>query len=106
MKITLSLGGDVILYAHYEASCLFVNKQVFFLQVLQFGAELSDGGNVVDLSHIAPNTLDFIKAGESAMSVAKAYLSKVPPSISRDDIELAAPITKMDKVSFFLIDIL
>jgi len=67
-------------------------------QVLQFGAELTDGGNVVDLSHIAPNTLDFITAGESAISVAKAYLSKVPPSISRDDIELAAPITKMDKV--------
>ena len=74
--------------------------------MLQFGAELSEGGNVVDLSHIAPNSLDFIKAGESAMSVAKAYLSKVPPSISRDDIELAAPITKMDKVSLFLIDIL
>ena len=63
-----------------------------------FGAELSDGGNVVDLTHIAPNTLDFITAGDSALNVAKSYMSNAPPTINRADIELLAPITKMDKV--------
>ena len=63
-----------------------------------FGAELSDGGNVVDLSHIAPNTLDFIAAGDSAVKVAKAYMENAPPTIPRSDIELTASISKMDKV--------
>ena len=63
-----------------------------------FGAELSDGGNVVDLTHIAPNTLDFIAAGDSAVKVAKAYMENAPPTIARSDIELTAPISKMDKV--------
>merc|ERR1711953_341814 len=67
-------------------------------QVCLFGAELSDGGSVVDLTHIAPNTRDFITAGDSALNVAKAYLATSPPVISREDIELRAPITKMDKV--------
>ena len=52
----------------------------------------------MDLTHIAPNTKDFITAGESALNVAKAYLATTPPVISREDIELRAPITKMDKV--------
>ena len=68
------------------------------VQVCLFGAELADGGSVVDLTHIAPNTRDFITAGESALNVAKAYLATSPPVISREDIELRAPITKMDKV--------
>ena len=63
-----------------------------------FGAELTDGGGVVDLTHIAPNTKDFITAGESALNVAKAYLATSPPVITREDIELRAPITRMDKV--------
>jgi len=67
-------------------------------QVCLFGAELSDGGSVVDLTHIAPNTLDFITAGDSALSVAKSYLDTSPPTINREDIELRAPVTKMDKV--------
>jgi len=67
-------------------------------QVRLFGAELSDGGNVVDLTHIAPNTLDFIAAGDSAVKVAKAYMDNAPPTIARSDIELTAPISKMDKV--------
>merc|ERR1712241_736853 len=36
--------------------------------------------------------------GDSALNVAKAYLATTPPVISREDIELRAPITKMDKV--------
>ena len=68
-------------------------------QVCLFGAELSDGGSVVDLTHIAPNTRDFITAGNSALNVAKAYLATSPPVISREDIELRAPITNMDKVN-------
>ena len=68
------------------------------VQVCLFGAELADGGSVVDLTHIAPNTRDFITAGDSALNVAKAYLATMPPVISREDIELRAPITKMDKV--------
>jgi len=63
-----------------------------------FGAELVDGGNIVDLTHIAPNALDFVRGGENAMSVAKAYIATSPPSISRTDADLAAPITGMDKV--------
>lgn len=70
------------------------------MQVRLFGAELSDGGNVVDLTHIAPNTLDFIAAGDSAVKVAKAYMDNAPPTIARSDIELTAPISKMDKVNF------
>ena len=53
---------------------------------------------MVDLTHIAPNTLDFITAGDSALSVAKSYLDTSPPTINREDIELRAPVTKMDKV--------
>jgi len=63
-----------------------------------FGAELIDGGSIVDLSHIAPSSLDFVRGGENAMSVAKAYIATSPPSISRTDADLAAPITGMDKV--------
>ena len=52
----------------------------------------------MDLTHIAPNTLDFVTAGDAALSVAKSYLATSPPSIRREDIELRAPITRMDKV--------
>ena len=52
----------------------------------------------MDLTHIAPNTLDFITAGDSALNVAKSYLATSPPAINREDIELRAPITRMDKV--------
>ena len=62
------------------------------------GAELSDGGNIVDLTHIAPNTLDFVRGGQNALNVAKAYLATSPPAVTRADVELAAPITGMDKV--------
>ena len=68
------------------------------LQVCLFGAELTDGGSVVDLTHIAPNTRDFITAGDAALNVAKAYLATSPPVIPSEDIELRAPITRMDKV--------
>ena len=74
----------------------FVRKSSPHARLL--GAELSDGGNVVDLTHIAPNTLDFIRGGENALNVAKTYLKTSPPSIHRGEIELAAPITGMDKV--------
>jgi len=62
------------------------------------GAELSDGGSIVDLTHIAPNTLDFVRGGQNALNVAKAYLATSPPAVTRADVELAAPITGMDKV--------
>ena len=65
---------------------------------LQFGAELDDGGNVVDLSHIAPTTLNFIRGGDYAMDVAKDYLKSSPQSFYGADVELDAPITGMDKV--------
>ena len=70
----------------------------FLFKVQLFGVELSDGGNIVDLTHIAPNTLDFISAGDSARNVASQYLSNNPPSIARTDVKLAAPINRMDKV--------
>ena len=70
----------------------------YHLQVQLFGVEVSDGGDVVDLTHIAPNTLDFIAAGDSAQNVAKAYLANNPPTVARDEITLAAPINRMDKV--------
>ena len=41
---------------------------------------------------------DFLAAGESAVSVARAYLSCGPPTISRAEVELVAPVTRMDKV--------
>eukprot|EP00092_Neocalanus_flemingeri_P081672 GFUD01102066.1.p1 GENE.GFUD01102066.1~~GFUD01102066.1.p1 ORF type:complete len:286 (-),score=67.41 GFUD01102066.1:68-925(-) len=66
--------------------------------VILFGAELDDGGNVVVLSHIAPSTLDFIQGGENAMKIAQEYLANSPPSVYGADIDLAAPITGMDKV--------
>ena len=69
-------------------------------KVQLFGVELSDGGNIVDLTHIAPNTLDFISAGDSARNVATQYLSNNPPSIARAEVKLAAPINRMDKVRF------
>jgi len=62
------------------------------------GAELSEGGQIVDLTHIAPSTLDFVRGGENALSVARDYLGTSPPAVARTDIELAAPITGMDKV--------
>eukprot|EP00092_Neocalanus_flemingeri_P014920 GFUD01016114.1.p1 GENE.GFUD01016114.1~~GFUD01016114.1.p1 ORF type:complete len:286 (-),score=72.16 GFUD01016114.1:135-992(-) len=67
-------------------------------QAVLLGAELGDGGLLVDLTHIAPNTLDFVRGGENAKNVAKAYLDTSPPTISRAEVELAAPITGMDKV--------
>ena len=67
-------------------------------KALLFGAELSEGGNVVDLTHISPNTLDFIRGGENALNVAKSYLASSPPSHARSEIELDAPVTGMDKV--------
>jgi len=62
------------------------------------GAELGEGGPVVDLSHIAPSTLALIQGGESALSLAAAHLASSPPSLLRSEIELAAPVTGMDKV--------
>ena len=41
---------------------------------------------------------DFLAAGESAVSVARAYLSCGPPTIARAEVELVAPVTRMDKV--------
>ena len=41
---------------------------------------------------------DFLAAGESAVSVARAYLSCGPPTIARGEVELVAPVTRMDKV--------
>ena len=64
------------------------------------GAELSEGGQIVDLTHIAPATLDFVRGGENALSVARDYLETSPPAVARTDIELAAPITGMDKVGY------
>ena len=69
---------------------------------LQFGVELDDGGNVVDLSHIAPNTLNFIRGGEYAINVAKSYLKTSPPSLYGADVELDAPINGMDKVNIIV----
>ena len=57
---------------------------------------------MVDLTHIAPNTRDFITAGDAALNVAKAYLATSPPVIPSEDIELRAPITKMDKVEMLV----
>ena len=74
----------------------FVRKSSPHARLL--GAELTDGGNIVDLTHIAPNTLDFVKGGENAMNVAKMYLDTSPLPVARAEIELAAPITGMDKV--------
>ena len=41
---------------------------------------------------------DFLAAGESAVSVARAFLSCGPPTIARAEVELVAPVTRMDKV--------
>ena len=65
---------------------------------LQFGVELDDGGNVVDLTHICPSTLNFIRGGEYAMEAAVKYLKTSPTSLYGADIELDAPISGMDKV--------
>jgi 2-keto-4-pentenoate hydratase/2-oxohepta-3-ene-1,7-dioic acid hydratase in catechol pathway len=62
------------------------------------GAELGEGGSVVDLSHIAPSILAIIQGGYTALSSVTSYLTTSPPAISRQDISLAAPITGMDKV--------
>jgi len=62
------------------------------------GAELGEGGSVVDLSHIAPNTLALVKGGKVALNVAQQYLDRNPPVLDRSEIEMAAPITGMDKV--------
>lgn len=74
----------------------FVRKSSPHARLL--GAELTDGGNIIDLTHIAPNTLDFVRGGENAMNVAKMYLDTSPLPVARAEIELAAPITGMDKV--------
>ena len=65
---------------------------------LQFGVELDDGGNVVDLTHICPSTLNFIRGGDYAMEAAVKYMKTSPASLYGADIELDAPITGMDKV--------
>jgi len=67
-------------------------------RAIMLGAELGESGGIVDLSHIAPNTLAFVKGGKVAMEVAQQYLDKNPPVLQRNEIELAAPITGMDKV--------
>jgi len=74
----------------------FVRKAA--TQARLFGAELSDGGDLVDLTHIAPSTIDFLRAGYSAVSVAESYLATSPKTISRAEVELLAPVTNMDKV--------
>ena len=45
---------------------------------------------------------DFLAAGESAVSVARAYLSCGPPTIARAEVELVAPVTRMDKVMMMI----
>jgi len=94
---------------HYSPRVPTETTTPFSMRLVQFirkssphavllGAELCEGGNVVDLTHIAPNALDFVKGGENALNVAKAYLDQSPPAVTRVDLELAAPITGMDKV--------
>ena len=56
---------------------------------------ISDGNESRLLSKCSP---DFLAAGESAVSVARAYLSCGPPTIARAEVELVAPVTRMDKV--------
>jgi len=62
------------------------------------GAELGEGGPIVDLSHIAPSILALIQGGATALSLVSSYLLSSPPSLPKDQITLAAPITGMDKV--------
>ena len=56
---------------------------------------ISDGNESRLLSKCSP---DFLAAGESAVAVARAYLSCGPPTIARAEVELVAPVTRMDKV--------
>merc|ERR1711935_25953 len=67
-------------------------------RAIMLGAELGEGGGIVDLSHIAPNTLAFVKGGKVAQEEALQYLGRNPPVLQRNEIDLAAPITGMDKV--------
>jgi len=67
-------------------------------RALMLGAELGEGGNIVDLTHIAPTTLALVKGGQVALTVAGDYLAKNPPTVDRSEVDLAAPITGMDKV--------
>jgi len=62
------------------------------------GAELGEGGAIVDLSHIAPSILSLIQGGSTALFSVTSYLASSPPSLDRKDVSLAAPITGMDKV--------
>lgn len=62
------------------------------------GAELGEGGGVVDISHIAPTVLAIVQAGEIALASVAKYLSTDPPVLKKEEISLAAPITGMDKV--------
>lgn len=62
------------------------------------GAELGEGGAIVDLSHIAPNVLSLVQGGVTALNLVSSYLTSSPPALDREDLSLAAPITGMDKV--------
>lgn len=62
------------------------------------GAELGEGGSVVDLSHIAPSVLALIQGGDSALATAAKYVASSPPTLQPSEIQLAAPVTGMDKV--------
>jgi len=52
----------------------------------------------VDLSHIAPSVLSLIQGGATALSTVSSYLSSSPPTLSKEEITIGAPITGMDKV--------
>jgi len=67
-------------------------------RALMLGAELGEGGNIVDLTHIAPTCLALVKGGQVALTVARDYLAKNPPCVDRSEVDIAAPITGMDKV--------
>jgi len=67
-------------------------------RAIMLGAELGEEGGLVDLSHIAPNTLAFVQGGQVALEVARKYIEGNPPQLARSDVEVTAPITGMDKV--------
>ncbi|CAH1784086.1 unnamed protein product [Owenia fusiformis] len=66
------------------------------------GVELSNGGNIVDLSagnsSIPNNMRDFLAAGQNAIVAAKSVVESGKNVLSRDKVKLLAPITNPDKV--------
>jgi len=61
-------------------------------------AGVLQGDSVVDISHIASTTIELLRGGEKMESEVAAYLNTNPPAFSRDQINLKAPVTGMDKV--------